>query len=87
MSTQTPEELFDAIVSNFDEQNAKTATEFKDHILLFKKEVCDRSEEIDEDQEQDWFSLSLGWAIAKGIPPEEAHHFAVCVRYDFHYFN
>lgn len=54
--------------------------------LLFKEEVCDRSKEIDSSEEQDWFSLSLGWAIAKGLTPDAAWDFAIFVRYEKHYF-
>lgn len=50
-------------------------------IDLFKTECHDRAEEIDESNEQDWFSLTLGWAIAKGLSPDEAHKFALHIRY------
>ena len=36
---------------------------------------------VDPGNEQDWFSLTLGWAIAKGLEPEEAHKFAIHIRY------
>ncbi len=47
----------------------------------FKAEVSDRSEEIDPNEEHDWLSLTLGWAIAKGMSPEKANQFAINVRY------
>lgn len=47
----------------------------------FKREVHDKASEIDPNNEQDWFSLTLGWAIATGQPPEEAHEFARFIRY------
>lgn len=49
---------------------------------LFKSEVHDRASEIDESNEEDWFSLTLGWAIAKGLSPEDSHDFALYIRYD-----
>jgi hypothetical protein len=45
----------------------------------FKVEVHDKSDEIDPDQ--DWFSLTLGWALAKGCSPEDANDFAMQIRY------
>jgi len=47
----------------------------------FKSEVSDRAAEIDPSDEQDWFSLTLGWAIANGLSPDEAHSFASHIRY------
>ena len=48
----------------------------------FKTEVHDRAKEIDESGEQDWYSMTLGWAIAKGITPDDAHDFARHIRYN-----
>jgi hypothetical protein len=50
-------------------------------IQLFKTECSDRASEIDTDSSQDWFSLTLGWAVAKGLAPEAAYDFAVHIRY------
>lgn len=50
-------------------------------LAVFKAEITDRATEIDPNQEQDWFSLTLGWAIAKGLSPDTAHSFATHVRY------
>lgn len=50
-------------------------------IDQFTTEVHDRAEEVDETSEQDWYSLTLGWAIAKGLEPEPAHMFAIYIRY------
>lgn len=47
----------------------------------FKKEVNDRAEEVDPGQEEDWKSLTLGWAIAKGLSPQDAITFALHIRY------
>ena len=47
----------------------------------FRTEVDNRSAEIDEYNEYDWLSLTLGWALAKGLHPSDARDFAVYVRY------
>ena len=56
-------------------------------VKLFKEQVCDRSLAVDPGGEQDWFSLSLGWALAKGLSPEDAHRFSIYVRYEKHYWH
>ena len=48
----------------------------------FKVECHDRAEELDSSNEQDWYSLTLGWAVAKGLNPEEAHEVALYLRYN-----
>jgi len=47
----------------------------------FKIECSDRSEEVDPESEEDWHSLTLGWAIAKGLSPDDASTFANFIRY------
>jgi hypothetical protein len=47
----------------------------------FKTEVTDRKVDVDPGEKEDWFSLALGWAIAKGLRPENAHDFALHIRY------
>ncbi len=47
----------------------------------FKTEASDRASEIDPQNEQDWYSLTLGWAIAKGLSPANAIFFACYIRY------
>ena len=54
----------------------------KFYTLSFKNEVSDRAEEIDPSNEQDWYSLTLGWGIGKGLSPDEAHDFARYIRYE-----
>jgi len=49
---------------------------------LFKVEVNDHSSKVDPDDEEDWKSLTLGWALAKGVSPAEARDFASYVRYE-----
>lgn len=41
-------------------------------IDLFVEEVQDRAEEIDPNDQEDWSSLIIGWAIAKGLKPADA---------------
>ena len=51
-------------------------------ISLFKTEVNDRASDIDPANDLDWFSLTFGWAVAKGLSPREAHLFAIHIRYN-----
>lgn len=55
-------------------RNEKYMTGFKDEVLF-------RKNRIDPKNSEDWYSLALGWAIAKGVPPEEAHIFARIIKY------
>jgi hypothetical protein len=50
-------------------------------LKLYKKEIDDRASIIDCSNEQNWFSLILGWAIAKGLDPDDAYNFASYIRY------
>lgn len=50
-------------------------------IDQFKSEVSDRAEEVDPGNNEDWFSLTIGWGIAKGLDPENAGMFAIYIRY------
>jgi hypothetical protein len=50
-------------------------------LAAFKREVHDKQKIIDSDDEEDWYSLTLGWAIGKGLEPDDAHDFATHVRY------
>jgi hypothetical protein len=55
-----------------------------DHPLVvkFKAEISDRSDEIDqEDSELDWYSLTVGWALANGMTPDEAVGLGRYIRY------
>jgi len=57
-------------------------SKYEELIPLFKTECHYCSEEIDEYNEEDWRSLTIGWAIAKGLSPKEARDFARHIRYD-----
>lgn len=51
-------------------------------IPLFKSEVTDKMMEVDPNGSEDWFSLTLGWAIAKGLNPVDANFLASHIRYN-----
>ena len=57
------------------------ATHLVPLIQQFADEVSEKSGEIDPGNEHDWRSLTLGWALAKGLPPHEAADFASFIRY------
>jgi hypothetical protein len=63
------------------------AAKFATLVPQFKAEICDRSADVDPDSEYDWYAISLGWAIAKGLTPDDAGEFSIHVRYDLHYFH
>lgn len=50
-------------------------------VAEFKRDVSDRAAKIDPGGEEHWGSLTLGWAIAKGMKPEDARRFANYIRY------
>lgn len=56
--------------------------DYTDLLYLFKKEVHDLADDVDPSFEEDWKSLTIGWAIAKGLEPEAAREFAIYVRYN-----
>lgn len=60
--------------------------DFEEIGQQFKREVCSLSD-AKELQELNWFDLSVGWAIAKGHPPEKAYSFASWVRYVKEYYQ
>lgn len=37
--------------------------------------------EVDPDDLEHWYSLTYGWALAKGLSVEDAHKFARLIRY------
>jgi len=50
-------------------------------IAKFKAEIHCRSADIDPNDEEDWHSISLGWALGKGLLPDDAMRFADYIRY------
>ncbi len=51
-------------------------------VKRFKQEIHDRAKEIDPANEHDWLSLTLGWAIGKGLSVADALDLALFIRYD-----
>ena len=47
----------------------------------FESEMHLQGKEIDPDDELDWYSLTLGWAIGRGMKIEDAKNFASHIRY------
>jgi len=54
----------------------------KEMLEVFKREVADRAAEVDPKKEHDWYSVTVGWAMGKGLSPVEANAFARYIRYD-----
>ena len=44
--------------------------------------VYDKGSEIDPSDERDWYSMAIGWLLAKGVQPDEAYKIAVDWRYN-----
>ena len=59
--------------------------ELQQYVPTFIKEVSKRAEVVDPEDELDWYSLSIGWAIAKGLNPSDAQEFANHMRYTLLY--
>ena len=57
-------------------------------VTIYQVEVWKSKEYTDEIDSggpsgtEDWYSLCLGWALAKGLTPTEAHEFASHIRYN-----
>ena len=58
-----------------------TPAELEKYIAMFKVEVDDLAKVIDPTNELDWYSLVIGWALAKGMGPENAERFSAYIRY------
>ena len=50
--------------------------------LMFDKEVSAKRHKIDPEDEHDWYSLTVGWAIAHGLRPKLAHELALHILTD-----
>ncbi len=46
---------------------------------LFETQIFDKADEVDPSSSEDWSSLALGWALGKGLTPEDAHEFVTYV--------
>lgn len=74
-----------ALDGDFDNKFNKGYTITRDKFLqLFHEHattIYAHSREVDEAEEQDWYSIALGFALAKGLTPTEAHEYAIIERY------
>jgi hypothetical protein len=70
--------------AGLDDPDTRGATEnlVRHLVQKFKLQVHDQAKEVDPTDEQDWFSITLGWALANGLTPKEAHVFATHIRYE-----
>jgi hypothetical protein len=50
-------------------------------LKKFNKEVSSKGKKIDPYSERCWLSLTIGWALANGMTPNDADEFARFVRY------
>ncbi len=48
--------------------------------------TMDPDDKFDSSDEQDWFSLSLGFFAALGFTAEDSHELALLARYTYHYW-
>lgn len=53
----------------------------------FKEDCCGlRAIAIDPDSERDWYDLSIGYFLAKGLSIDQVTDLALIVRYDLQYW-
>jgi hypothetical protein len=46
-----------------------------------KEQLTDKAAQIDPDNEQDWESMGLGWALAQGMTINEAREFVTSAHF------
>jgi len=63
-------------------KKAAITMRWKTLMSQFKTEMTDRATLVDTSNELDWYSLTVGWAVAKGLSPDEARSFSTHVRYE-----
>lgn len=68
-------------------ENSTIATKYADIIASFKAEVCDNFDKVDLGSELDFYAISLGYFIAKGISIDESHALSIYVRYTLQYWE
>jgi hypothetical protein len=51
------------------------------YTKTFGEEGTPKAEEIDPSNEHDWHSLVLGWALGKGLGPDQATEVALDITY------
>lgn len=52
------------------------SNDFKSLLDQFDQEIGSRTEEIDESDAHDWWSLVYGWALGKGLDVDSADEFS-----------
>ncbi len=52
----------------------------------FKAEVCENPD-LTDDFEMDWYSLSVGFWLARGVQLKRCHSLAVQARYEYRYWE
>jgi len=50
--------------------------------IQFKSHVHNLAKQVDPQNDEDWQSLSIGFALGKGKSPEYAREFAMYLRYN-----
>ena len=50
-------------------------------VLIWNTDVYYKAKEIDPSNEQDWYSMSLGFFIGKGLSIKDAHELSTYIRY------
>lgn len=68
-------------------EEASLVGKHADIVAGFKTEVCDNFEEIDGGSDLDWFALSIGYFIGKGVPIEIVDKLSSIVRYKLQYWE
>ena len=48
------------------------------------RKVYEKSHQVDPKNELDWYSLAIGFGIAWGLSPKDAHDFSRYLRFSTH---
>lgn len=82
MSTRTLQKFkLDKSGYPLDSGNKPIKAKWRGLYDLFESECAKRSDDLDGDDGLCWHSMAVGWAIAKGLDPEEAWDFSGYIRY------
>lgn len=60
--------------------------QYKEVITSFRVEIRGHAKEVDEDDERDWFCMSYGYFLGKGVCIDDAYALARHVRYNCEYW-
>jgi hypothetical protein len=58
-----------------------------EHLVAFRQQVCERAKEVDTSEALDWFALSFGFFLARGVSIEEAWQLSLDARYKHEYWR